>query len=197
VGLDLEDVHLPARMVRVLGKGRKERMRAVQPFDGRRSAVAGLAARSIRARSSAEWRSVGSARRATRRGVRIGPGAAPTAAAEQPVFVNYRGTRLTGAERAPPGDALRGAGAATRTGVSPHALRHSFATHLLQRGADLRAIQELLGHARLSTTQRYTHVNADAAHRRVSQGPSPRHQDELTPASPRADTPRCRPDACR
>lgn len=133
VSLDLDDVDLAAGMVRILGKGNKERM---VPFGAK--ALSALSA----------W--LGAATPLRRND-----------GDERAVFLNLRGGRLNvRSVRRILDRRLREA--AIQGHVSPHALRHSFATHMLGAGADLRAIQELLGHSSLSTTQRYTHVGVEA-----------------------------------
>lgn len=127
VSLDVSSLDLEGRTLRVVGKGRKER---IVLFGGQ-------------------------ARRALRAYLETRPQWRPRSGA---LFVNHRGGRLTDRSvRSLVTDRVRAL--ALETKVSPHTLRHSFATHLLRRGADLRAIQELLGHSSLSTTQRYTHVD--------------------------------------
>ena len=130
VGLDLGDVHFGERLVRVRGKGKKERL---VPF-GRKSAETLQAY--LKARPLLQEKTAG------------GPA----------VFLNYRGERLTPRSVQRMVRAYIRKTAVTRR-ISPHSLRHSFASHLLGRGADLRVIQELLGHASLATTQKYTHVD--------------------------------------
>jgi integrase/recombinase XerC len=153
VGLDTEDVNLQSRIVRVQGKGGKER---VVPFNTstQKALRVWYADRSrLRANNPASRDSARSGRRSGGGGLRR------SESGRDPLFLNARGSRLTG--RSVQRLVSRYvSGCSTRFGISPHALRHSFASHLLQRGADLRTIQELLGHVQLSTTQRYTHINA-------------------------------------
>jgi integrase/recombinase XerD len=132
VGLDVDDVDLEEGSVRVFGKGSKERLVPLGRFATR--AIEGYLTRSRPALA------------------RAGSGPA--------MFLNHRGGRLTRQ-----GAAKILAAAARRAGlkkrVTPHTLRHSFATHLLEGGADVRVVQELLGHATLTTTQIYTLVTND------------------------------------
>jgi len=130
-GLDMEDINVRQEMVKVLGKGRKERL---IPVGGK---ALDAICRYLDLRSD-----FGKQRD------------------DKAVFLNLRGGRLTARSVARILEKYLRRGGIPGKG-SPHTLRHSFATHLLGAGADLRGIQELLGHASLSTTQKYTHITTD------------------------------------
>lgn len=129
-GLNLDDVNFSERLIRVRGKGKKERL---IPFGKK---AEDCLAFYIRAR----------------------PQIAKGDIEEKTLFLNYRGERLTSRSVERIVDKYIRL-TALRRKISPHSLRHSFASHLLSRGADLRVIQELLGHESLATTQKYTHLD--------------------------------------
>lgn len=140
VGLDTDDVDLDAGMVRLFGKGSKDRMVPLGSF-----AKAALELYFVTSRPT------------------LAAGAPATGAARDSraaVFLNVRGGRLS---RQSAWTVLRTAAirAGLTAGISPHTLRHSFATHLLDGGADVRVVQELLGHASVTTTQIYTMVTVE------------------------------------
>jgi integrase/recombinase XerC len=130
-GLNVGDMDLPGGALRVRGKGRRERIAPVGSF-AVKSVNQWLAVRKVSSREKS--------------------------GAESPVFINKFGRRLTTRSVGRLLEKhLKVSGLDNRT--TPHTLRHSFATHLLDRGADIRSVQELLGHKSLVTTQIYTHVS--------------------------------------
>ena len=143
VGLDLDDIDSDQRTLRVLGKGGKERM---VPF--------GAQAGEALAFWHDEWPAIRS------RSADAQEDGANEDGDGKPLLLNNRGGRLSARSVRRILEHWVGT-TAIAAGVHPHTLRHTFATHLLEQGADLRSIQELLGHSSLSTTQRYTHVDVD------------------------------------
>ncbi len=152
LSLDLLDIRQDENVLRVLGKGNKERM----AFLSTKSSHALQKWLAVRAQV-AEF-------------------------GEKAVFVGNRGKRLNRRQAARILKYMAESNGLVQH-VAPHDLRHAFATHLLEGGADLRAVQELLGHARLSTTQRYTHVTLDAL-TRVYDNAHPRAKSTQRPKDP-------------
>ena len=133
--LDLSSIDFDQRLVKVMGKGKKERIVPIGQKAIQAITIYLEVTENLRKNSGRHLQS-------------------------SPLFINFRGERLS----------VRSIGRITKrhavesglsSEVSPHSMRHSFATHLLDGGADLRSVQELLGHEKLSTTQRYTHVSLD------------------------------------
>jgi integrase/recombinase XerC len=166
-GLHLGDVDLAADTVLVLGKGAKER---VVPFgEPARAALLDYLANGRAAMLPTPGKPTGSAPAQGRQGIPADQGAR---ADREALFFNRRRKPMTQRDVRGMLERYRVA-AGVPAGTSPHTLRHSYATHLLEGGADLRAVQELLGHVALTTTQTYTHVSNERL-RRVYEQAHPR-----------------------
>jgi integrase/recombinase XerD len=152
MNLDMQDLSLDGGFVKVLGKGDRERVVPVGD-------VAATALRRYIDDVRPRWVAADGAA-APKRGRRTTTAAKRTSAGNEPLFLSARGRRLgrMAAWRAIQTASMR---AGLSQHVSPHTLRHSFATHLLEGGADLRVVQELLGHASVTTTQLYTHLTGE------------------------------------
>ncbi len=142
VGLNWDDMDLEGQFIRLRGKGKKERRVPIGTV-----AIEAILdyQRQLPSLGKSQWKNISNS--------------LPPRSGAQPLFLNARGGRLTtrSIERMIKQQTVN----RFSKSVTPHTLRHSFATHLLDEGADLRAIQELLGHTSLATTQKYTHVATD------------------------------------
>lgn len=152
VGADLGDVRADERLLRVLGKGAKERMVpfGVPAADALERWITQARPQIVRGTAGASARTSSGASGASGRGARPATNA---------LFLGARGGRLD--QRTLRGTLHRLTAQAGIADVPPHGLRHTAATHVLAGGADLRSVQEILGHSSLATTQRYTHVSAE------------------------------------
>ena len=163
VGLKFEDIDLAESVVRLSGKGQKQRLvpigkcaiRALRDYLDKARPI--LASRAQKSEASASAASNSSSKSS----LNSSSNASSKSANSHMIFLNKRGKSLS---RQSAWEAISRAGKMAKIGkeLHPHTLRHSFATHLISGGADVRTVQELLGHASVTTTQIYTHISPDA-----------------------------------
>ena len=167
VGLKFEDIDLAESVVRLSGKGQKQRLvpigkcavRALRDYLDKARPI--LASRAQKSEASASAASNSSSKSSLNSSSNASSNSSSKSANSHMIFLNKRGKSLS---RQSAWEAISHAGKMAKIGkeLHPHTLRHSFATHLISGGADVRTVQELLGHASVTTTQIYTHISPDA-----------------------------------
>lgn len=167
VGIKFEDIDLAESVVRLSGKGQKQRLvpigkcavRALRDYLDKARPI--LASRAQKSEASASAASNSSSKSSLNSSSNASSNSSSKSANSHMIFLNKRGKSLS---RQSAWEAISHAGKMAKIGkeLHPHTLRHSFATHLISGGADVRTVQELLGHASVTTTQIYTHISPDA-----------------------------------